>query len=65
MVSRADILIPQRFGPLQGIRNISSGTFIAEPFAAALAAQIGVEVIQIEQPGWRYPEVGGNASFRR
>lgn len=53
----APSLVPQQFGPLQGIRIISSGTFIAEPFAADLAAQMGVEVIHIERPGagdvWR------------
>ena len=57
MESRANSLIPQQFGPLQGLRIISSGTYIAEPFAAALAAQMGAEVIHIERPGegdiWR------------
>ena len=57
MESRAQSLVPQQFGPLQGVRIISSGTYIAEPFAAALAAQMGAEVIQIERPGegdiWR------------
>ena len=57
MESRATSLIPHQFGPLQGVRIISSGTYIAEPFAAALAAQMGAEVIQIERPGagdiWR------------
>jgi L-carnitine CoA-transferase len=57
MESRAQSLVPEQFGPLQGVRIISSGTFIAEPFAAALAAQMGAEVIQIERPGggdaWR------------
>ena len=47
----------QRFGPLQGVRIISSGTIIAQPFAAAMAAEMGAEVIQIERPGigdiWR------------
>ena len=50
-------MVPEQFGPLQGVRIISSGTYIAEPFAAALAAQMGAEVIQIERPGegniWR------------
>jgi len=50
MESRADSLVPKKFGPLQGVRIISSGTFIAEPFAAALAAQMGAEVIHIERP---------------
>ena len=57
MESRPNSLVPQQFGPLQGVRIISSGTYIAEPFAAALAAQMGAEVIQIERPGegdiWR------------
>ena len=48
---------PKQFGPLQGVRIISSGTIIAEPFAAARAAEMGAEVIQIERPGvgdiWR------------
>ena len=47
----------KQFGPLQGVSIISSGTYIAEPFAAALASQMGAEVIQIERPGegdiWR------------
>jgi crotonobetainyl-CoA:carnitine CoA-transferase CaiB-like acyl-CoA transferase len=44
-------LIPERFGPLQGVRIVSSGTLIAQPFAAELAAEMGAEVIQIERPG--------------
>jgi crotonobetainyl-CoA:carnitine CoA-transferase CaiB-like acyl-CoA transferase len=56
-----ETLVPRQFGPLQGIRIVSSGSLIAQPFAAALAAQMGAEVIQIERPGtgdavWR--EVG-------
>jgi crotonobetainyl-CoA:carnitine CoA-transferase CaiB-like acyl-CoA transferase len=51
-------LIDQPFGPLQGVRVISSGTLIAQPFAGELAAEMGAEVIQIERPilgdaGWR------------
>ena len=50
----------RRFGPLQGIRIISSGAVVAQPFAAAMAAEMGAEVIQIEQPGvgdtWRNQE---------
>ena len=44
-------LVPEAFGPLQGIRIVSSGALIAQPFAAALAAEMGAEVIQIERPG--------------
>jgi crotonobetainyl-CoA:carnitine CoA-transferase CaiB-like acyl-CoA transferase len=51
-------LVPERFGPLQGVRIVSTGTLIAQPFAAELAAEMGAEVIQIERPevgdtGWR------------
>ena len=51
-------LIDKPFGPLQGVRIISTGTLIAQPFAGQLAAEMGAEVIQIERPtvgdaGWR------------
>ncbi len=44
-------LVPEVFGPLQGVKIVSSGTLIAQPFGAALAATMGAEVIQIERPG--------------
>jgi crotonobetainyl-CoA:carnitine CoA-transferase CaiB-like acyl-CoA transferase len=44
-------LVPEPFGPLQGVKIISTGTLIAQPFAAELAAEMGAEVIQIERPG--------------
>jgi crotonobetainyl-CoA:carnitine CoA-transferase CaiB-like acyl-CoA transferase len=44
-------LVPRPFGPLQGVRIVSSGTLIAQPFAAELAAEMGAEVIQVERPG--------------
>jgi crotonobetainyl-CoA:carnitine CoA-transferase CaiB-like acyl-CoA transferase len=44
-------LIPSQFGPLQGVRIVSCGTEIAQPFAAALAAEMGAEVIHLERPG--------------
>ena len=43
-------LLPEQFGPLQGVRVLSTGTIIAQPFAAELAAEMGAEVIQIERP---------------
>jgi crotonobetainyl-CoA:carnitine CoA-transferase CaiB-like acyl-CoA transferase len=51
-------LIAEPFGPLQGVRIVSTGTLIAQPFAAELAAEMGAEVIQVERPvvgdiGWR------------
>ena len=52
-------LLPEQFGSLQGVRIISTGTLVAQPFAAALAAEMGAEVIQIERTGegdaaWRH-----------
>ena len=44
-------LLPRQFGPLQGVRILSTGTIIAQPFAAAMAAEMGAEVIQIERTG--------------
>jgi len=44
-------LVAEKFGPLQGVKIISTGTLIAQPFAAELAAEMGAEVIQIERPG--------------
>ena len=46
-----DSLIPQPFGPLQGVHILSTGSLIAQPFAADLAAEMGAEVIQFERPG--------------
>ena len=45
-----DTLVPERFGPLQGVRILSTGSVIAQPFAAVVAAQMGAEVIQTENP---------------
>src|ERR1700720_4937000 len=44
-------LVPEKFGPLQGVKIVSTGTLIAQPFAAELAAEMGAEVIQVERPG--------------
>src|SRR5579885_83108 len=51
-------LVPEKFGPLQDVKIVSTGTLIAQPFAAELAAEMGAEVIQVERPvvgdtGWR------------
>lgn len=45
-----DSLVPEQFGPLQGVRILSTGSVIAQPFAAVVAAQMGAEVIQVENP---------------
>ena len=45
-------LLPKQFGPLQGVRILSTGSLIAQPFAAGIAAEMGAEVIQIEAPGF-------------
>lgn len=59
METRPPSLLPEQFGPLQGVRILSTGTLIAQPYAAALAAEMGAEVIQVERPGegdaaWRH-----------
>ena len=42
------MLVP-KFGPLQGIRVISSGVFIAQPWAGSKMAHFGAEVIHVER----------------
>jgi len=42
-------LIPS-FGPLQGIRILSTGSIISAPFAGSLLADFGAEVIHVEDP---------------
>ena len=37
-------------GPLKGIRVIEMGSLIAGPYAGAVLAQFGAEVIKIEPP---------------
>ncbi|HXG20166.1 MAG TPA: CoA transferase [Methylomirabilota bacterium] len=59
METRPSSLVPEQFGPLQGVRILSTGSLIAQPYAAALAAEMGAEVIQLERPGegdaaWRH-----------
>jgi crotonobetainyl-CoA:carnitine CoA-transferase CaiB-like acyl-CoA transferase len=44
-------LIPA-FGPLKGIRVLSTGSIIAMPHAATMFADFGAEVIHIERPGY-------------
>lgn len=62
MESKPKSLLPEQFGPLQGVRILSTGTIIAQPFAATLAAEMGAEVIQIEQP--EIGDVTRNVGFR-
>ncbi len=50
MNSNTTSLLPKQFGPLQGVRILSTGSLIAQPFAAGIAAEMGAEVIQIEPP---------------
>jgi crotonobetainyl-CoA:carnitine CoA-transferase CaiB-like acyl-CoA transferase len=59
METRPPSLLPEQFGALQGVRILSTGSLIAQPYAAALAAEMGAEVIQVERPGdgdaaWRH-----------
>lgn len=45
----APALVPA-FGPLQGIRVLSTGSIIAMPHAANMMADFGAEVIHVERP---------------
>jgi crotonobetainyl-CoA:carnitine CoA-transferase CaiB-like acyl-CoA transferase len=50
MTGRDGNLVPEAFGPLEGVKILSTGTLVAEPFAAHLAGAFGAEVIQVEHP---------------
>ena len=41
----------QARGPMQGVRVLDIGVWVAGPFAASLLADFGAEVIKVEQPG--------------
>ncbi len=60
MESHGRSLLQDQFGPLQCVRVLSTGSIVAEPVAAAMAAEMGAEVIHIERPGggedWRHAE---------
>lgn len=57
--------------PLEGVRVLELGNFIAAPFAARIFADFGAEVIKIEKPGsgdevrdWRTPRGNTSMIFR-
>ncbi|HEX6492894.1 MAG TPA: CoA transferase, partial [Candidatus Dormibacteraeota bacterium] len=50
MDGEARSMVPEPFGPLQGVRIVSTGTLVAQPFAAHLAALFGADLIQVEHP---------------
>src|SRR6516225_5447846 len=39
------------FGPLEGIRVVSTGILVAQPFIGTKLAEFGAEVIHVERPG--------------
>lgn len=39
------------FGPLQGVRVLSTGSVIAGPYACQILGELGAEVIHVERPG--------------
>ena len=39
------------FGPLEGIRAVGTGVFIAQPYIGTKLAEFGAEVIHIERHG--------------
>ncbi len=57
--------------PLEGVRVLELGNFIAAPFAARIFADFGAEVIKIERPdagdelrGWRLSRGSTSMMFR-
>jgi hypothetical protein len=40
-----------RFGPLEGIRIVTTGTIVAQPYIGTKLAEFGAEVIHVERPG--------------
>jgi len=40
-----------RFGPLEGIRVVSTGIIIAQPYIGTKLAEFGAEVVHVERPG--------------
>jgi len=43
-------IIP-KFGPLEGIRAVGTGVFVAQPYIGTKLAEFGAEVIHVERPG--------------
>ena len=43
--------IVPRFGPLEGIRVVSTGIIVAQPYIGTKMAEFGAEVIHVERPG--------------
>jgi crotonobetainyl-CoA:carnitine CoA-transferase CaiB-like acyl-CoA transferase len=46
----APALVPP-FGSLEGIRVISTGIIVAQPYIGTKLAEFGAEVIHVERPG--------------
>ncbi|MSQ12001.1 MAG: CoA transferase [Dehalococcoidia bacterium] len=49
--------IPEQFGALKGLRIVTNGVYIAEPFAPVMAGEHGATIVNLERPGegdpWR------------
>lgn len=43
--------IVPKFGPLEGIRVVSTGIIVAQPYIGTKLAEFGAEVIHVERPG--------------
>ena len=45
-----DRIGPPAGGPLEGVRILDIGSLIAGPFTATLLAELGADVVKVEQP---------------
>ena len=58
-------ILSEKFGPLQGIRVLSTSSLVAAPFGGSMFADFGAEVIHVENPGAGDPIRGGAPFFEK
>ena len=58
-------VLAEKFGPLQGMRVLSTSSLVAVPFAASMFADFGAEVIHVENPGAGDPMRAGSPALEK